>query len=455
MKHLSEEIANTEAALTVAVRRRGGALPRGAAAPHERARPPAAAAASMRARCAATEEHLNPLHERAVARERRADRDLGAGSCSSSTSGSATTRAACTGRRRRFSPRPTTSTATASTRRCGAGWASRSTMRRRPTSPGSGARPSSTPGSPPSAPLPALRETLAGLGIDLDAPARTSSSTSRQRPGKRATGVLRADPRARPRRPRDAAAGRPGRLPGAVPRGRPRRALRRHAGRAPGRGRGCSATTPSPRASRSCSSTCWPIRPGCSSRLGYEAHGLRRASPPSTSSSSCAAMRPSWRTSSSCTRRTRAASGCRRATPSCSSAAVGVPYPADRLPRGRRRRLLLHVLPAGLGVRGPAARPPAHPLRPRPGSASPAPASCCARCGPRPVAAAPRRCCGEVAGGELDFGVLAAEAEAALARRPAPHAGRASSARGVAVEAHHPAHVAGRRVGARRAVCNR
>ena len=74
---------------------------------------------------------------------------------------------------------------------------------------------------------------------------------------------------------------------------------------------------------------------------------------PSSRCSSCAATAPSWRTSWSCTRGApleslpeplRAAPVERRRRP---LSRVG-------LPRGRRRRLLLHVLPAGLGVRGAA-----------------------------------------------------------------------------------------------------
>ncbi len=73
-----------------------------------------------------------------------------------------------------------------------------------------------------------------------------------------------------------AAPGRPGRLPRPLPRGRPRRALRPHAGDVCRPRIACWATTPSPRASRSCSSTCWSTRRGCAAHLGDGGARLHR-----------------------------------------------------------------------------------------------------------------------------------------------------------------------------------
>ena len=181
-------------------------------------------------RCAVTAEHLNPLHERAVARERELDRRPRRGV------GARALRALrlrparrCTERRRRSSPRRD-GLYRAQHRRgsCAAGSACAGSRTRaaRPGPAVAGAR--VRRGFPTERALPALRATLAGLGIDLDAQ-RERRARHRGPAGQAATRVLRADPRARPGRPRDPAAGRPGRLPGAVPRGRPHRALRRHA----------------------------------------------------------------------------------------------------------------------------------------------------------------------------------------------------------------------------------
>ena len=102
--------------------------------------------------------------------------------------------------------------------------------------------------------LPALRETLAGLGIDLDRQPNVELDVE-ARPGKVPARLLRADPGARPGGAGGAAAGRPGGLRRAVPRGRAHASTSRTRGARCLPRNGCWATTRSPRGSPSCWST--------------------------------------------------------------------------------------------------------------------------------------------------------------------------------------------------------
>ena len=112
-------------------------------------------------------------------------------------------------------------------------------------------------------------------------------------------------------------------------------------------------------------------------------------------------------------RAARRSSGCRRATPSCCRARPACPIPTTDYLEDVDDGFYCTSLPAGVGVRGPARD---H-LRTRFGRAwfgEPGGRRAAARdVGPGPVAARPRRCCGRWPGVELDFAVLAAEAEAA------------------------------------------
>ena len=95
-------------------------------------------------------------------------------------------------------------------------------------------------------------------------PARAAQRRARPRgpPEQDAARVLRSDRDSRSRRARDQAAGRPRRLARALPRGRAHRALRAHVRRRSRSKSGGSATTPSPRAGRCCSSTSRSSRRG-------------------------------------------------------------------------------------------------------------------------------------------------------------------------------------------------
>jgi len=79
VKHLSEDIANTEAELTVAYD--GEDVPYREVRPRIMNEPDAARRRDLHARrCAATEEHLNPMYEEATELERELTSDLGAAS---------------------------------------------------------------------------------------------------------------------------------------------------------------------------------------------------------------------------------------------------------------------------------------------------------------------------------------------------------------------------------------
>src|SRR5689334_8162270 len=77
VKHLSEDIANTEAELTVAFD--GEDVPYREVRPRIMNEPDSARRRDLHARrCAATDEHLNPMYEEAVELERELTADLGA-----------------------------------------------------------------------------------------------------------------------------------------------------------------------------------------------------------------------------------------------------------------------------------------------------------------------------------------------------------------------------------------
>ena len=245
--------------------------------------------------------------------------------CSSSTSGSSTTRAASTGttsaildRDRRALPRPHRHGAAGAGRRAAGGRVAvrfhpalaRARVRRRVHD---RAR---RPGAPRNARRP------------RDRPRRPAERRARHRgtPGQAPTRVLRADPRPGPGRPRDPAAGRPGRLPGAVSRGGPHRALRKRRPGAPGR-------AAAPGRQRRHGGLRVPVRaPACRIPPGFARSSTSgpstttSASRPSRSSSSCAATRASWRTRSSSTPGRRSSHLPDRYAEHL-SAAVGVPYP--------------------------------------------------------------------------------------------------------------------------------
>ena len=219
--------------------------------------------------------------------------------------------------------------------------------------------------------------------------------------------VLRPGPRPRRGVPGDRAGRRPRRLLGPVPRGRPHRALR------PRRPASCrsssatSATTRSPRRSRSCSSTWSRTRCGWSAGSASTTRAGWSPTPAPTGSSTCAATRPSSPTSSSCTAPGRlAASGMRSATRSCSALRSRVRVAGPDVPGRRRSGLLLRLLPARLGARDPPARAPARALRAgvvRVGRGGPGALRAVAR-GPAPDARGAAARAGRRR--ELDFGVL-------------------------------------------------
>ena len=120
-----------------------------------------------------------------------------------------------------------------------------------------------------------------------------------------------------------------------------------------------SATTRSPRGTR-CSSTTSPPTPSGSTG-GWTSPPGRARRDLSIFSGSCTAMPPSSSTSSSSTP-PPTLPRCARATSSC-SATRSRSSRAPPLPRGHRLRLLRLVLPALVGVRGTAARPPVRALR--------------------------------------------------------------------------------------------
>src|SRR5689334_12700191 len=149
VKQLTDLAANTESALEIEWD--GGRIPYRAVRPTLMNEPDTARRRDLHARrCAATEEHLNPLLAEIAERERALTVEAGAPTVSRCTRASATTRPACTGTRRRSWRRPRSSTGGGWTACCASGSGSGWTGRRRPTSRGSSGRPSSTRASRPS-----------------------------------------------------------------------------------------------------------------------------------------------------------------------------------------------------------------------------------------------------------------------------------------------------------------
>ena len=183
-----------------------------------------------------------------------------------------------------------------------------------------------SPASQPERALPALRETLTGLGIDLDRQPNVELDVE-ARPGKVPARLLRADPGARPGGAGGAAAGRPGGLRRAVPRGRAHGALRAHAAHVACRGTGAGrqrrnrgirlpAGAPDRRRTAGWRRgwTCPEATSSCASR-----HSSR--------CSSCAGTAPSCATSWSCTPGRRSAP-CPAATRSSCRAPSASPIPS-------------------------------------------------------------------------------------------------------------------------------
>ena len=313
VKHLSEDIANTEASLTVAFD--GEDVPYREVRPRLMNEPDPARRRDLHARrCAVTEEHLNP-HVRGGRRaragaHRRPGRGDGARALRDVRLRPARRRPrhrGVHGRDRRALPR--------ADRRgpAQAGRRRRSTMRPSPTSHGCGARRSSTQASPPSAPCRHFARRSRGWG-STSTPSGTSSSTSR--PGRASARVRSARRSACPAASSSSSCRRAARTTT-----RPSSTRRATPSTSPSPTRdfrpssGSSATTPSPRASPSCSSICCRIRRGSTHSSTSGRSRSTSASRRSRSSSSCAAMPASWRTRSSSTPGRRS-TPCPTATPS-------------------------------------------------------------------------------------------------------------------------------------------
>jgi len=376
VKHLSDDIANTEAELTVAYD--GEDVPYREVRPRIMNEPDAARRRDLHARrCAATEEHLNPMYEEATELERELTSDLGAATVLELYEGFG------------YDPRGLDAETSRYVAETDALYREQidAALRRRmgvaleeaalPDFSRLWRAPEFDAGFATERAVPALRATLAGLGIDLDSQ-RNVELDIEARPGKRPRAFcapIRVPDRVvlvilpqggqddyRPSFTRPA-------TPSTSP--TPTAASRRSSG--------SWATTPSRRASPSSSSTCSPTRPGSTPSSTSARSTTTCASPPFRSSSSCAATPPSWRTRSTFTPGSRS-TRCPTAMPSTCPRPSASPTPAATT---SRTSTAASTAPAtcGRGRSRPSSATTCGPSSGRTGSGAGRPAISCASCG--------------------------------------------------------------------------
>ena len=166
-KQLTDRVGQPRGQPDGAVRRRAGALPGGA--PLLLNEPDAARRRELyRRRCEVTERDLNPMLAELAERERVLTAELGAPTVLSLYERLGCDPAGLAARTETFLRTPSRCTRASSTACCAAGWACRSTRPARPDLARLMRAPEFDAGFPGERALPALRETLSGLGIDLD-----------------------------------------------------------------------------------------------------------------------------------------------------------------------------------------------------------------------------------------------------------------------------------------------